>query len=371
MVKVSSLLLSLCAVFSLIHAQGAVSSKVLPEIKFGQTAALSGHLGLYGSMIKNALEAYFSSVNATGGVGGYRLKLVSLDDQGDPEKAMRNIERLRKEKIDLFIGCTGTRSILAALPLIKTGKIAMLFPWAGHEAFRDKNLKYMINGLGFLKPQIEALVSNLVHKKQLKKVSIFHADDDFSTEATQDLILLLKKYEIAPLRVASYNRFTVDVITAADKLIADDPKIVLCIATSFPTVKLIDRFFEKGLYGTIFMGIDSTNLVNRILHTRGVEFTFSSSVPDPVTSKLELAKQYRQQIALYAPAETFNILSFAYYISAAIVVHAIKAIQRPVTKEKIIQHIENMQRTNINGLLVTFDSEDRHAFGKTIEIIKG
>lgn len=373
-VKKYSILISIFLLLSYNNILSTEPSKNAPsakEIVFGQTATLSGHLGLYGSMIKDAINACFQTINKTGGINGYTFRLESLDDQGNPEKSLLNIKTLKAKNIDMFIGCTGTRSILAALPQISKGEIAMFFPWAGHEKFRAKNLKYMINGLGYLKPQVQALVNNLVTKKQLYKISIFHADDDFSTEAMHELVSFLKQHNITPINIESYNRLTVDIVTAANKLINGDPKVVICLATSMPTVKLIDAFFERGAYETIFMGIDSTHLVNRILKNRGVNFSFSSSVPDPVASTIPIAKQYREDIALYNPIETPNILSFAYYLSTHIIVEAIKKIAPPITKEKIIAQIEQMQTKNIGGFTVSFDPEDRHIFGKEIEIIKG
>ncbi len=341
------------------------------EIVFGQSAFLSGHLGLYGNTIKNGIETYFSFINEKGGVNGKKLRLICLDDQGKPEKSLKNIKKLQKLGVTMFLGCTGTRSILAALPLIKNGDIAMLFPWAGHEKFRNKNLNNIINGLGFLKPQLEALVQELLNKRQITRIALFHADDNFSTEAAQELTKLLKERNISVLKTAAYNRYTVDIKRTAQELVEVDPKVVVCLGTSIPTVRLINNFFEKGYYGTSFIGIDSTLFVNRILKARGIPFTFTSSVPDPLHSTLPLVKEYRSSIDRYCPTETYNILSLAYYLSAAIIAHAIKDCGNNITQESIIDNIEKMKNTSIGGYKITFDANDRHVFGKDIEIIRG
>lgn len=362
--------LYLIACSSLIFTNSGIRAS--NEILFGQSAALSGHLGVYGDFIKNAINACFNRINENGGINGKKLKLVSLDDMGDPILTKRNIKHMLKDqKIDMFIGCTGTRSIESVLPLIQEGKIAMFFPWGGDETLRNPKLENIINGLGYLDPQIEKIAEYLVNKKKVKKIAVFHADDNFSTQAATTLLNILKqKYGIAPVGVAEYNRLTVDIIHPAEKLLQTDPKAVVCISTSMPTVKLIRYFFENGHYGTEFFGVDSTLFVPSILKNRGAHFYYTSCVPDPINSTIKVAQQYREDLQKYFPEDAFNILSFAYYISANIVVTALKNINGSITKQAVIKEIGKMQNSDIDGLKITFDKTNRHAFGKDVSIIK-
>lgn len=343
------------------------------EIVFGQSAFHSGHLGLYGNVIKNAINAYFNRVNENGGIKGKKLRLKSIDDLGDPQITKKNItQMLNEDQIDMFLGCMGTRSIKSVLPLIKEKKIAMFFPWGGDEELRNPELGNIINGLGDLDPQIEAIADYAINKINLKKIAIFHADDEFSTQAATKLNnVLAQKYGVPPVGIASYNRLTFDITKAAEKLIQADPKIVMCISTSMPTVKLISNFFENGHYATEFIGVDSTLFVGSILKDKGAHFYYSSSVPDPINSTIKIAQDYREDMQKYYPNDSFNILSFAYYISTAILVQSIQRINGPITKESILDKIEKMQNTDIDGFSITFDKSTRHAFGKDIKIIKG
>lgn len=365
-----SIAISLLLVFDVFAQENNSESGKTKEIVFGQTATFLGPLGLYGDLIKNAINAYFQRVNDAGGVKGFNFRLKSVEDHGDPILASKNIKTLLKnEKIDMFFGCIGTRSILNVLPLIKNKSIAMFFPWAGHKSFEDQNLSHIVNGLGDLRPQLEEIVKKIVDKRKLKKIAIFHADDDFSTESSEALKNILQTRGIEPVANASYNRMTVDVKTAADKLLKSDPKVVICIATSMPTVKLIGNFFKQGHYATEFVGVDSTLFVGDILKDKGAHFCFSSSVPNPQSDQSKIAKQYRQDIDKYYPNDSYNVLSFSYYTSAAIIVEAIKTIEGVVTKEKIISQVEGMKNFNLDGFNVNFDSGTRHAFGSDVAII--
>jgi len=340
------------------------------EIVFGQSGIFSGSFKLYGSIIKNAINVYFEKINKTGGIRGKKLRLISLDDGGSPVKAEQNISKLKKHGVTMFLGNMGTRSILKVLPQIQSKEIAMFFPWAGNDQFRNPELTNIINGPGLLQAQLEQLVTHIVDNIRHKKIAIFHADDSFSSGAAKDLKKELEKHMIKPTITASYNRYTLDITKQADKIINTDPKIVICISTSMPAVRLIDRFFEMGHYATSFFGIDSTLFAGNMLKTKGADFYYTSAVPS-IKDDTKIAQEYREDIKKIMPKEVPNVLSFMYYISAAIIVDALKKIDGPITQEKIIEHIQAMQKYNLNGFTVNFNDQNRHAFGEEISIIKG
>ncbi len=341
------------------------------EIVFGQSIYKSGAFKLYGKIIQHAILAYFNKINEKGGIKGKKLKLVGMDDKGMPALAEKNINQMLKQNIDMFLGNMGTRSVLKVLPLIKSGKIAMFFPWGGDKKLRNPELTNIINGPGLIKPQIEALVSYIINTLKLTKIAIFHADSSFSIANAQETINILKKYGITSIKTASFNRFTMDINTPADKLIKADPKVVITLCTNKPAIKLISRFFEKGHYGTSFLGIDSTLFVGKILQAKGAKFHYASAVPDPHNTKIPLVQEYQKDLKKFFPKESFNILSLTYYISAKIIVKALEQIKGTITKEKIIEQIEKMQNFDLDGFVINFDPAIRHAYGQNISIIKG
>ena len=346
------------------------------EIVFGQTGSFSGSLKAYSEMIKTAINTCFKAANNSGNLANIKLRLESLDDKGQANIAAKNIQKLyKKNKIDMFLGCTGTRGVLKVLPLIESEKIAMFFPWGGDKKLMRPNLTHQINGLGLMAPQTEKLINYIVKELRLKKIALFHSDGDFSVQTAKKTISQLTKYGISPVKTASYNRFTMDIESTSKKLIEADPKIVLCLATSMPTAKLINDFFAEGHFGTLFFGIDSTLFVKKILKDKGdIKFKYSSSVPNPTNDKLAIVKEFQTNLKKYYPEsfeENINILSLAYYIQAKIIVEAIKIVDEPITKEKIIKAIENMKNFDLGGFEINFNPLTRYAFGQNIILIKG
>jgi ABC-type branched-subunit amino acid transport system substrate-binding protein len=343
------------------------------EIVFGQSAFLSsGALQLYGELIRNSINARFNRINDTGGINGKKVRLVSMDDGGEPSKTAQNVETMRQQNIDMFFGNMGTRSIFRLLPLVENKKIALLFPWGGADELRQPKFSHLINGLGFVKPQIEAIVNHILENLRIRtKIAVFHDDSSFGIANKKLLNEALGQFATSPAAIASYNRFTMDVASPTKDLIKSDPKVVVCLSTSMPAVKLIDKFLEGGHYGTKFIGIDSTMFVGKILKRRGIPFSYTSPMPDPEKSNLPIVKQFRQDMKKYAPKDPINILSLAYYIHAAIIEEALKKIVGQITKEKLIAEIESMKNYNIGGFTVDFDKQSRHAYPHNISILTG
>jgi Periplasmic binding protein len=73
------------------HAEPGVFDN---RIVFGQSAAFEGSAAALGLGMREGILAAFNEANATGGVTGRRLELVSYDDGYEPEKAIANTKRL-------------------------------------------------------------------------------------------------------------------------------------------------------------------------------------------------------------------------------------------------------------------------------------
>jgi branched-chain amino acid transport system substrate-binding protein len=338
------------------------------EIIFGQSGAFTGHFKMYAHAIQRGIEACFKQVNKAGGINGRNLRLVSLDDAGDYARFRKNIQMLQtKFHTSMFLGLMDTSSVLSLIPLMKQGKIAVFFPWAQHKELQDPQLTSIVNGPGLLEPQLEALAQS--EEILTKKVAVFHADDEFSTRWANFLAMRLKANGQEPVAIESFNSFTMDIATPAAELIKKSPKVVLCVCTGTPVVELIKYFFEQGCFSTQFFGVDSTFPVKDILKYTGVAFSYSSAVPDPETSDMQLATDYNQAMASFFPDEPPSILSFTYYLCARIIVEAMQKTPEDISKETIIKNIIALKNTELGDYPLNFNPSDRFIFGKKVWII--
>jgi branched-chain amino acid transport system substrate-binding protein len=89
------------------------------EIVLGHTGILSGPLGAPIKVVMAGAGLAFDAVNAQGGLSGRKIKLVSLDDELKPEKAVANYEKLLSEhRAFAFFGCVGSGTTAAAAKVL-------------------------------------------------------------------------------------------------------------------------------------------------------------------------------------------------------------------------------------------------------------
>jgi ABC-type branched-subunit amino acid transport system substrate-binding protein len=82
------------------------------RIVFGQSAALKGPAAALGLGMRDGISAAFQEANATGGVHGRKLNLVSYNDGYEPEMAIANTRRLiDTDKVFALIGEGGDTDV--------------------------------------------------------------------------------------------------------------------------------------------------------------------------------------------------------------------------------------------------------------------
>src|SRR5262245_12677031 len=102
-------------------APGASAPGVAPkEIKIGMSAAFKGTAAGLGIELYRGAQAYYSEVNARGGLFGRALTVVALDDGYEPTPCIQNtIQLLEKERVFFLSNYVGTPTLTRALPVIK------------------------------------------------------------------------------------------------------------------------------------------------------------------------------------------------------------------------------------------------------------
>ncbi len=101
------------------------------EIVLGQTMPYSGPLSAF-STFGRAMGAYFDSVNAAGGVGGRKLRLISYDDGYSPPKTVDQTRRLvEQNKVFAIVGTLGTAPNLAIRKYLNAARVPQAYVTGG------------------------------------------------------------------------------------------------------------------------------------------------------------------------------------------------------------------------------------------------
>ncbi|REN18705.1 ABC transporter substrate-binding protein, partial [Mycobacterium tuberculosis] len=87
----------------------------------------------------------FDAVNAQGGLSGRKIRLVSLDDELKPEKAVANYEKLLAEhRVFAFFGCVGSATTAAGAKVLNQSGAPTVGGYAVSDSAREK-----VGGAGY------------------------------------------------------------------------------------------------------------------------------------------------------------------------------------------------------------------------------
>lgn len=149
------------------------------EILIGQTMPYSGPASSYAPIGKVEV-AYMDFLNAQGGIGGRRIKLLSLDDGYSPPKTVEQTRKLIEEEGVAFIfQQLGTPCSTATRKYLNAKKIPQIFIASGATQFGDREhfpwsmgwqISYQIEGRAYAK--------YILDQKPDAKIGILFQNDD-------------------------------------------------------------------------------------------------------------------------------------------------------------------------------------------------
>ena len=148
-------------------------------ITFGQAAVLEGPASALGLGMQKGLNAAFDEINAKAGVHGRKIKLMSVNDGYEPDRAIAATKKLiGEEKVFALIGPVGTPTSAAAQPITTAAKVPFMGAFTGAGFFNPK-LENVINVRADYDAETEAWVKHLTEDLKISKIGIFYQDDAY------------------------------------------------------------------------------------------------------------------------------------------------------------------------------------------------
>src|ERR1035437_4656478 len=152
------------------------------QILVGASLPESGPAGAYG-VIGAAESAYFSYVNAHGGVNGRKLSLLVQDDGYDPSRTLVNVKNLvLSRNVFALLSVLGTANNQAVLPFITRQHVPLVYPATGSSLMAKPFQRYLFPIQVTYTVEGEVLTDYAVKTLHAKKIGVFYQNDDFGAE---------------------------------------------------------------------------------------------------------------------------------------------------------------------------------------------
>ena len=187
----------------------AQSPGVTPtEVKIGNTNPYSGPASAYGTIGK-ALAAYFTKVNAEGGVNGRKIDFVTLDDGYSPPKTVEMVRRLVEQDQVAFVFQTlGTPTNSAIHKYLNQAKVPHLFVATGATKWGDpQHFPWTMGWQPTYQTEGHIYAQYVLRNVPNAKIGILYQNDDYGKDyvkglkdalgdAAKKLIVLEQSYEV-------------------------------------------------------------------------------------------------------------------------------------------------------------------------------
>ncbi len=344
-----------------VMAQGVTAD----TITIGQSASLTGPAEEIGREMKAGADAYFNWVNESGGVNGRKIKLVSLDDAGVPERTKANTTKLLTEdNVFALFGYTNTYTINPILAMVEKAKVPFVAPASGDAAGRDPSSRYVFNIRASYIEETEKLVGQL-GRRGINKIALFYQNDAYGRAGLAGLERALRERKLNIVIFGSLDRNSTNVASSVQTIIKSGAQAVLISAGAPASVAFIKEMKKQGSNAQ-FCLLSSTGaktLAEQLGDDgRGVEV--AQVVPLPYSDGEPLGREYLKRIGGTAKA---GFASLEGYIGASVLVEGLKKAGKTPTRESFIDALDKIGTIDLKGFRVKYSPTD-HSGSNFVEL---
>jgi branched-chain amino acid transport system substrate-binding protein len=359
-------------------AAGAVQGISANEIVFGISAPLSGPAKDLGLQMQRGIETAFNSVNGQGGINGRKLRLVAADDGYEPTRTAEAVKSLfERERIFGFIGNVGTEAAMISAPFALEHRMVFFGAFTGADVLRrDPPDRYVFNYRASYAEETAAAVNYLVRVRKIRtdQIAVFAQQDsngDAGFNGVMSAMRTLRGGDGGYVLRVGYPRNTMDVENAVIQLKAHRApiKAVVMISTYRAAAKFIEKTKEAypGLIYTNVSFVGGTALKDELMllgpeYAKDVIVTQAVPALDGYSS---LVLQYKSALERYFPGEAPNYVSFEGYVTAQVLIEALKRAGRDLNTEKLVDTLENMHGFDLGtGSLINYGRSEHQGSHK-------
>ncbi|MBN1765661.1 MAG: ABC transporter substrate-binding protein [Sedimentisphaerales bacterium] len=344
------------------------------EILLGQSCALAGPAEALGTGMQAGLRAYFEKVNASGGIKGRKIRLVSLDDGYEPQKAIENTHRLiNQDRVFMLIGEVGTPTSKAVVPMAEEARVPFFGPFTGAEFLRNPFNKYVINVRASYYQEMEELAQYLMDQMGFKNIACFYQNDDYGKAGLSGIEIALGKRNMKLCATGAYERNTTAVRSGLMSIRRAKPEAVVMVGAYKPCAEFIKLAGKIGMNDVVFCNISfvGTEALRLELGEAGEGCIISQVVNFPWDQSVPLIKEYTEAIQTYQPDTEIGFVTLEGYMVGKLFCMIAEQVDGELTREKFIQTVSGTKTFDLGGVRLHYGPQDHQGMDQVfLTVIK-
>lgn len=332
-------------------------------ILLGQSLPLSGPSAQIGKKYQAGTLAWFNEVNRQGGINGKKIRLISLDDQYEPELTIKNTKTLlAKPNLLALFGYVGTPTTKEILPFIEERKVPLIAPLTGASILRNEKLKMVVNLRASYQMEIDEIVNSLVRNAR-QKIAIIYQDDAFGKDGLKSAELALKTHGLKPIAIATVQRNSAQIQQALQVLTSSRPNAIIIISTYVSSAalsrELLQRDIKAQIMNVSFVGTRALEQSLPVGQANGIGV--SQVVPFPWDRWIPVVADYQRLMRVNNSSARFGFTSLEGFMAARLITEGIKKVQGPLTREALITSLKTINKVDLGGFQLDLTGNSKQA----------
>lgn len=339
------------------------------QIVVGQVGPMSGLEANQGRAYAAGMQLHFNALNRSGGVNGHTFTLLRKDDSGKPEDTVALTKQMIAEFKPLVLaGYFGNKNIadLLAAGVLENDKIALV-------GYRSSEIRpevpYLYNVRAGLRDEINKLTEHLATIGIVRLGLLYEAGSGSAAliTAAEDAA---KNAKVTIAVRASYAANTVNVTSAVDTFIRQQPQAIIMIASGAAAAGFVEKYRSGGGKAQLLAhsGADIEQLSKRLGEEQMQGVAIAQVTPSPYKISSRLVKEFTD-----AAGEMPNLevpVSYAMmegYIAARVIAEAVRRQGSNPSRAGMVQALDGMNSFDLGGYLISF-KPGRRSGSKFVEL---
>jgi len=199
-----SIILVLLCLLSLAGCKA--TPRIKGEVIVYVAAPLSGWQADGGQTVVGGVRLMAERINAAGGLLGYTVKVVAVDDEADSDVATQVAEEIRTaiqegQKVIGIVGHYNSGQTLAAMEVYKDLPVVIVTPTASDVSITQKGYRnfFRVNATDAAQAPVDARF--LVQKLGARRIAVVHANNEYGRGLRDQMVAALKGLGVEPAAV--------------------------------------------------------------------------------------------------------------------------------------------------------------------------
>jgi branched-chain amino acid transport system substrate-binding protein len=322
------------------------------EIKLGQTAPYSGAASSFGATTR-AIGNYFKMINASGGINGRKINLISLDDAYSAPKTVEQTRRLVEgDEVLAITGTLGTPGNLAIAKYLNARKVPQLLAMSGSAKLSDPE-KLPWTTTFYASQTIESGIyaRYILENKPTAKIAVLYQNDDYGKGYFDGFKAALGDKASLIIAEASYDITYPTIESELVRLASSGADTIFFASTPKFTAQAIRKAYEINwkplkIVITASSQIDATLKPAGLDASSGLLTSLWQKVPnDPIWANDQSMNDFLKFMKQWAPGEAGDIfLSATGYSWAQTMAEILRKCGDDLSRDNLLK-----QATNLKG----------------------